>query len=149
MRWGLIALVVTAGLFLPVQVALNSRLREAVASPVLSALVSFLVGGTTLFVVTMLGGLGGTGAGLAGFAAAPWWAFLGGLCGAFYVLLSIIVLPRLGAAVILAAAILGQQVASLMMDNYGWLGVPRVPLTGGRLAGALLLLVGVWLLQRK
>jgi transporter family-2 protein len=149
MRWLLIVLIIAAGTLLPVQIAINSRLREAVASPVLSALVSFTVGGLALFVVTVLGGLGGSGRGLTGFAAAPWWAFLGGLCGALYVLLSIIALPRLGAAVIIGAAILGQQVASLLMDHYGWLGAPRVPLTGGRVAGAILLLIGVWLLQRR
>lgn len=145
----LIVLVVAAGSLMPVQIAINSRLREAVGSPVASALVSFLVGSAALLAVMALGGLGGRGAGMAGFATAPWWAFLGGLCGAFYVCLSIIALPRLGAAVIIAAAVLGQQAASLLLDSSGWLGVPRVPLTGGRLAGTLLLLLGVWLLQRR
>jgi bacterial/archaeal transporter family-2 protein len=145
----LIALVVAAGSLMPVQIAINSRLREAVGSPVASALISFLVGSIALLLVLMWGGLGGKGAGFAGLVAAPWWAFLGGLCGAIYVCLSIVVLPRLGVAVIIAAAVLGQQVASLLLDSCGWLGVPRVPLTGGRLAGALLLMVGLWLLQRR
>jgi transporter family-2 protein len=145
----LIVLVVAAGSLMPVQIAINSRLREAIGSPVASALVSFLVGTTALLVVMLLGGLGGKGTGFPGFATAPWWAFLGGLCGAIYVCLSIIALPRLGAAVIIAAAVLGQQVASMILDSSGWLGVPRVPLTGARLAGTLLLFVGVWLLQRR
>src|SRR5579884_4067078 len=134
MRLLVVLLVVVSGFLLPVQIALNGRLRTALDSPIMAALISFLVGTAALLLATQLGLLGGRGSGLAGLRTAPGWAYLGGLCGAFYVLLAIVALPRVGAAVTVASAILGQQVASLLLDTFGWLDVPRIPLTWPRVA---------------
>jgi transporter family-2 protein len=95
------------------------------------------------------GALGGIGNAPAGFRVAPWWAFIGGACGAVYVVASVVALPKIGAARAVCAAIVGQQVASLLFDTFGWMGVPKTPLTPGRIAGSILLFVGVVLLQRK
>ncbi|HEX5322665.1 MAG TPA: DMT family transporter [Capsulimonadaceae bacterium] len=149
MRLLVVLLVILSGLFLPLQIGVNSRLRTAIDSPIMAALISFLVGTAILLLATWLGIAGGRGAGLAALKSAPGWAYLGGLCGAFYVLISIIALPRVGAAVTVASAVLGQQVASLAIDTFGWLDVPRIPLTWPRVAGAALLLAGVLLLQKK
>jgi transporter family-2 protein len=84
----------------------------------------------------------------AALAGAPARAWFGGLLGAFYVASSVIVGPRLGAAALLALTVFGQLVASLVVDNYGWLGFPQQPLTLTRLVGAVLLLAGVVLTVR-
>ena len=148
MRLFLILLMVVAGFGLAFQVAVNSGLRESLASPVLSASVSFIVGTLALLLIVALGQAGGAGAGAAGFRAAPWWAFLGGLGGASHALMSILTLPRVGAAPTITAAILGQQIGALLLDSFGWLGVQKCP-DALRIAGALLLLGGVLLMQRK
>jgi len=57
--------------------------------------------------------------------------------------------PRVGAGVVIGAGILGQLAAGLAIDSFGWLGVPRVPVSVSRIAGALLLLGGAWLMQRR
>jgi transporter family-2 protein len=81
-------------------------------------------------------------------AAVPLWAWFGGVLGAFYVASSIVVGPRLGAAALLALIVLGQLLASLVLDHFGWLGFPQHPLTLVRLAGAALLFGGVVLIVR-
>ena len=48
---------------------------------------------------------------------------------------------------LLAAAILGQVVASLLIDHYGWLEAPVQRLSAPRLIGAALLVGGVVLIR--
>jgi len=143
----LVMLLTVAGMGLTLQQAVNSRLRGAVESPVLSALVSFLVGAIVLGLLSALG-VFGRGK-LTGLSTLPWWAWTGGLFGAFYVTLAVIGVPRVGAAVVICCAVFGQLLAALVMDSFGWLGVPRVALNPSRIVGALLLLAGVLLIQRK
>jgi transporter family-2 protein len=47
-----------------------------------------------------------------------------GLFGAFYVAISTVVRTELGAASLLALALLGQLTMALLVDHYGWLGLP-------------------------
>src|SRR5919108_469601 len=54
--------------------------------------------------------------------AAPWWVWIGGALGAFYVAASIVTAPRLGAATLIALVVAGQAVASLLIDQFGWVG---------------------------
>ncbi len=143
----IVLLVVLAGMGQPIQAAMNARLRESVDSPALTALLSFVVGAVVLAIVTSSGTLGrGT---LSGLNRAPWWSWLGGLSGAFSVITALIALPRAGSAVVISAALLGQTAASLAIDHFGWLDVPRVPINALRVAGVILLFAGVLLIQHK
>jgi transporter family-2 protein len=56
--------------------------------------------------------------------------------------------PRIGAAALLALTVLGQLLASLLVDQFGWLGFPLQPISLTKLAGAALLLGGVGLIVR-
>ena len=147
MRILFILLLVLGGIGLTLQQAVNSRLRMAVGSPVLGALVSFLVGAAAL---SLLAAIGAFGRGrLTDLGPLPWWAWIGGLFGAFYVTLAIVGVPKVGAAVVVACAVFGQLTAALAMDSFGWLDVPKVPVTPWRIVGALLLFTGVLLMQYK
>jgi transporter family-2 protein len=66
-----------------------------------------------------------------------------------YVTAAVLAVPRVGAGVVIGAGILGQLIAALLIDSCGCLGVTRVPVSVGRIAGALLLLGGAWLMQRR
>jgi len=135
-----------AGLMLTIQVGANSTLRQALGNPAMAALASFVVGLVGLWFYLVL-----TRASLptrAAIAGVPAWAWLGGLLGAFYVASTVIVGPRLGAAALLALSVLGQLMASLVVDHYGWLGFPQHEITAIRLAGAVLLFGGVLLIVR-
>jgi transporter family-2 protein len=80
-------------------------------------------------------------------ADAPWWVWLGGLCGAFYVVGSVVAAPRLGAATLVALIFAGQAVSSLLVDHFGWVGFDEQPISLGRIAGVLLLAAGVVLVR--
>jgi len=137
---------IVAGFGITFQVGMNSRLRTLLQSANTAALVSFLVGTcalTVLFVVTRAPVPDRTT-----LASVPWWAWLGGLMGAFYVAISTVVASQLGTAALLALGLLGQLSLALAADHYGWMGLPAHPITLTRLAGVALLASGVWLITR-
>jgi transporter family-2 protein len=142
----LLLLALAAGVLLPVQAGVNAQLRSVVGSPLAAALVSFLVGtaglGTAAVIFRAPMALRGA------WAASPWWLWLGGLIGALYVVATIVLAPRLGAATLVAAVVAGQMIASLLLDQYGLLGFPTHPINGLRVLGAALVTVGVILVQR-
>jgi transporter family-2 protein len=81
-------------------------------------------------------------------AAAPWWIWVGGLCGANYIVIAILLAPRLGAATLIAVTVAGQMLVSIVLDHFGFVGYPVHPVNAWRIVGAGLLLAGVGLIQR-
>ena len=156
MRFIIAGLIFLGGFLLPIQAAVNFRLSTGLSSPVRSSVVSFLVGLVALGVVMVfadghIARIVGARAEPSWLAArsVPWWAFLGGLCGAFYVLMSIIAIPRIGAIATIALALLGQQIAAIVIDTFGLFGVPKIPLALSRVVGVALVATGVLLVQWK
>jgi transporter family-2 protein len=140
----LVALV--AGLMLTVQVGLNARLGRAVGDVRFAVLMNFFVGLVGILIYIVASGV--VWPTRAGLAAVPAWAWFGGLLGAFYVAVATLVGPRIGAAALLALTVLGQLAASMVVDQFGWLGFPTTPISPTRIAGAVLLLGGVGLIVR-
>ena len=137
---------IVAGFGITLQVGMNSRLRTLLQSANTAALISFMVGTlalVTLFVVTRV-----PVPDRSVISSVPWWAWLGGLMGAFYVAVSTIVASQLGTASLLGLGLLGQLTLALAADHYGWMGLPEHPITLTRLAGVALLGAGVWLITR-
>ncbi len=141
-----ILLAIVAGSGAPVQAGINSRLSLAAGSSILAALISFAVGTLTLAAYTAILRLPWplTKA----FHGLPWWIWIGGCLGAFFVAVTIFLVPKLGAATMMASIIAGQMVASILLDHYGVLGYPLHPASGYRLLGVLLIVGGVVLIRR-
>jgi bacterial/archaeal transporter family-2 protein len=147
MQQGLLYLLTLAvGVGLAFQVGMNVTLRGVLMSPMVAALISFLVGSLALLLFILVTGAPWPARGQVG--AVPVWAWFGGVLGALYVASSIIVGPRLGAAALLALIVLGQLVASLVLDHFGWLGFAQHPLSLTRVIGAVFLFSGVLLIVR-
>jgi transporter family-2 protein len=140
----LIAALVGAGL--TVQVGMNATVRLAIGSPMLAAIVNFVIGLAGLLIVALASGARWTPGSA---AAVPAWAWFGGLLGAAYVASTTVLGPRLGAATLLALTLAGQMAAALAVDHYGVIGFPQSPLTASRLLGAALLVAGVLLIMRR
>ncbi|HEY4192604.1 MAG TPA: DMT family transporter, partial [Mesorhizobium sp.] len=80
-------------------------------------------------------------------APAPWLFVAGGMLGGFYVTLSTILIPRIGAAALMAFLVAGQLLAGMMLDRIGFLGMATREISLGRIAGAVLLLGGALLIR--
>jgi transporter family-2 protein len=140
-----VAAVIVGGAFTALQGPTNARLAGAVASPVNAALISFAVG--TLVLAALAAALR-TPPDMEATRALPFWAWLGGAYGAVFVVAAAFAVPRLGVASTITLMIAGQLALSLVLDHFGWLGVPRQPLSLTRVAGVALVLAGVLLVRR-
>lgn len=137
------------GIGLSVQTGVNTSLRTALGSPLHATVVNFIIGTAVVFAVAGASLLSGARAPtLAALGRTPSWMFMGGVIGAVYVLGMIVLAPRLGAATLMALVVTGQLLAALALDHFGWLGFPVAQVSPMRIAGALLLVVGVVLIRR-
>ncbi len=144
--WIFLLMALTAGVVAPVQAGVNAQLRLWVGHPAWAALVNFTVGTLALLAYYLALRLPWPDTAVLG--RAPWWSWVGGMLGAFYVLSAVVVAPRLGAAVLIALITAGQMIASLVLDHFGLLGFEPHPINVWRVVGALFLLVGVVLIRR-
>jgi transporter family-2 protein len=139
-------LTVLAGALLPLQTGVNLQLRGLLGHPLLAALVSFVVGTIGLGIVAAFArtplALGSA------WARGEWWHWGGGLLGAVYIIGTIVLAPRLGAATFVAALVAGQMIMSLVIDQYGWVGFAQHAISPLRVLGAMLVVAGVVLVQR-
>jgi len=140
-----IVLAVAAGISVVVQQALNANLRTALGSAAWSGFTSYLVG--TVCMVLLAFALRDPVPSAAVAARVPWWAWSGGLFGAIFIGLAILLIPQIGAATFVALLVTGQMLASLALDHFGLLGVPVQPATLVRMAGAASLILGVVLIR--
>ncbi len=140
-------LALIGGAAATVQTVVNAQLRNWVGHPVFASFVSFLIGALVLLIFILVGRLPLPP--LAGLQKAPWWVWIGGALGAFYIWSTVMAAPRLGAAVLMGAVVAGQMLISLVLDHYGLLGLERQPFNFWRALGILCLLLGVALIKGK
>jgi bacterial/archaeal transporter family-2 protein len=140
-----VVLASLAGLLLPLQSIIAARVAETINGPFMAALVNF-VGGTAALIVLILvfrvPWPSGTQA-----ALVPGYAWAIGLFGAFFVAQAAFVIPKLGAAGMVALVITGQMIGSVIMDHFGIMQ-PVQPVTLQKVFGAVLLMGGVFLILR-
>ena len=143
--WPYLLFAFAAGAALPVQFGINAQLSSWLDSPVRAAFVSFLTGAIILAVAAALLFKPLPSGNRLGHA--PWWVWIGGAFGAFYVVASIVAAPRLGAATVVAVIVAGQSLASVVVDHYGWVGFEPRHVSAGRLVGMALVGSGVALVR--
>ena len=142
------AVLLTAGVggLIALQAPINSMLGKAVGS-FQAAFVSFLFGTILLAVIAAVA--------KGGFSQIPearnlqWYYLTGGILGAAYVTTVLVTVRSLGAGPVVAATIAGQLTMSVVIDQLGLLGLPKDPITMGKIIGVVLLALGVYLIVRE
>jgi transporter family-2 protein len=136
-----------AGICVAIQTGVNSQLRHDTNNPIFTALISFMIGTAALLILYF-----------SFFRQSPafpqgytfeWWKFTGGLCGVLYITVVVIAAPRIGAANSLGLIVLGQFTAAIIIDHFGWMGLPVNPITWYRVGGIGLLMAGAYLIQKN
>jgi len=133
------------GAAIAVQTLANTRLRVALGTPLWAAIAQFIVGLAALVAIAIV--MRQPPADTEGLSRMPWWGWVGGAVGALFIVVSIVLTPRLGTALTLATITVGQLIAALALDHFGWLGASVVRLSPPRLLGAVCLLVGIALMR--
>ncbi|MFD3446652.1 DMT family transporter [Microbacteriaceae bacterium 4G12] len=144
MNWLFSLLALLSGLALGVQAAINGGLGKRLGA-LEGAFVSFAVGTIALLVLVLSFGKGNIGT----FTQVPKWQLTGGLLGAFYVAVSVMVVPRIGVATTLTAIILGQLCMGAVIDHFALFGGRHIPFDGKRLMGLVLLGGALYLFYKK
>ena len=140
-----LAFAFAIGCMIPLQAAINSQLKNHLgSSTLLASLVSFAVGTVALAIVAASVDRVQN---LAGVVQARPWQLTGGLLGAVFVFGTTLLAPKIGVAKMTALIIGGQVIVSILLDHQGWLGLAVREITPARIAGGVLVVAGVLLVN--
>lgn len=138
------AVMLVAGIGVPVLAALNAALGVRLGSPTAAAVCLFtvaLMGSATVLLIT-------GPASLSTVVSAPRHLFLGGVLIAFYVLSITHIAPHFGVGNAVFFVLLGQLISAAAIDHFGLMGARVEPLNLTRAAGIALMTAGVFITQR-
>lgn len=138
-------LVIGAGVSVAFQQILNANLRAELGSPWWAGFVSYFVG--MIVMLTAAIAVPGPKPDISPIWNGPWISWTGGFFGAIFIAVGIFMVPRLGAATVLALIVVGQMLGAIAFDHFGILGVAQHTASPARLAGAALLILGVVLVR--
>lgn len=134
-----------AGAAVPFQAGSNAALGRLLGHPLWAAGVSLLV--SLMMLVPALLLMRAPMPQLQNLAQAPWWAWLGGVAGVTYITAALVLTPRLGAAGFIVCVIAGQVLSSLLIDQFGLMGLPEKPVNLPRLLGVAMIVGGMLVVQ--
>ena len=147
MRYVYMLCTLVIGGLVPIQAILNMRLGRLTGGPMVSSLMSFLVGTICLLALNL-----GTNAAalvqLKPATATPWYIWLGGVIGAFFVGFITWINQQQGLALTFALVVSGQLFMSLLIDHYGLFGSAVRTITLPQVIGVVLILVGLFLIKK-
>lgn len=135
-----------AGGLIALQAPINAEAAARLGHPFAASTMSFCVGTTALIVLTVLFARHATDFGA--LKTLPLYIlFGGGLLGAIYVTVNLMLVPRIGVAAIMALGIAGQLFTALLVDRLGLFELIERDLSIGRVSGAILVLVGALMVR--
>ena len=147
MRYILMFSSLFIGAILPVQAVLNTKLGKQTGGPLISSLLSFLVGLICLFIINLFANYTALSH-MKLLSVSPWYVWMGGLLGAIFVSGIIFVNQQQGVALTFALVVAGQIFISLLIDHFGLLGSIVRPVSIPKIIGALLIIAGLVLIKK-
>ena len=147
MRYILMLSTLFIGALLPVQALLNTKLGKQTGGPLMSSMLSFLVGLIGLVIINLVTNYSAV-SNMKLLSVSPWYIWIGGLLGAVYVTCIIFVNQQQGVALTFALAVAGQIFISLVIDHFGLLGAYVRPVSIPKIIGALLIIAGLVLVKK-
>ena len=124
------------------QITINGQLGLVLKSSVNAALISFIVGSLSLFLMVCIQhpklqiSKPDTGKN-------PWWMWLGGILGALYVIGNAWISPKVGTGTAVVVGLLGLMSAGLIIDQTGSFQSPKKPVCWQQLLSLAVIFVGV------
>jgi transporter family-2 protein len=139
-----LAALIGGGL-IALQAPINAEVASRLGNPLAAATMSFCVGTAALILVTMLVA---RHTDFGAVKALPLYMLLGGgLLGAVYVTVNLMLAPRIGIAALMALGIAGQLFTALLIDRLGLFELMERGLTAGRVSGVVLVAVGALMVR--
>lgn len=128
-------LALLAGIALSVEGAIYGELGNFVGK-LESSFYNFFAGTIIIGLIVLFFGKGSLGYTF----RAPKWTLLGSI----YLTILIISIPLVGVGLAMISVIIGQMIASMVIEHYGWLGSPKRPINRDKLTASALMLVALF-----
>tara|TARA_B110000196_G_scaffold282734_1_gene264179 strand:- start:365 stop:838 length:474 start_codon:yes stop_codon:yes gene_type:complete len=139
-------IMLVAGLGIPIMASLNGGLGAKLESPALAATILLSVG----LAIAIIYLLSTEGIPTRLYTPeTPWHFYLGGFFVVFYILTITWIAPHFGISNAVSFVLLGQLIAMSIIDYYGFLGMAQYALSSQRIAGLVLMSVGVFMVLSK
>lgn len=137
-------LALIGGMGLAAQGQINGGLGRKIGV-IESAFMNFAVGTLILLLILIFFGNGNISA----VTTVPKWQIIGGLLGSFFVLIQVLVVPKIGVSTTFIAVIVGQIILSVIIDHFGLFGGNRFPIDKQKMIAILLMLAALFLYIKK
>jgi transporter family-2 protein len=141
----LILAAIITGAVVPFQAGTNAALGRTLGHPLWGTFVSLCISFVCIVPVMILAKVQTPT--LVNIIQAPRWIWIGGMVGVVYITGALMLAPKLGAAGFIMAVIAGQMLASIIIDQWGLVGLPQKPVSWSRLTGLGLILLGLVVMQ--
>jgi transporter family-2 protein len=138
------AIMLAAGIGIPILAALNAALGRTIGSPAVAASVLFMVAFLTAVIVAVAT----NPSAVTKLPGAPRHLFLAGVLIAFYVLTITWIAPVIGVGNAVFFVLIGQMIAAAAIDHFGLFGAATTPLSITRASGIAVMALGVFITQR-
>ena len=146
MAWFAVLMSILAGAANPFQSATNGELNKQLQQPVWAGIAIYVTGLAGMLVIEALtrqrfpaGNLGGV----------SWWAWTGGLISIASTVAGLMFVQKLGSGIFTSLSLTASLLVSVLLDQFGALGLKQHSASPGRLIGCALLVAGVWLVGRS
>lgn len=146
MGWFAFLVALIAGAANPLQSATNGELNKGLQQPIWAGIVVYATGLAGMLVLETLVRQPVRSAGI---GVVPWWAWMGGLISVASTLAGLTLVQKLGAGIFTSLSLTASLLVSVLLDQFGMLGLKQHPASPGRLIGCALLIAGVWLIGRS
>lgn len=141
-----IVLGISAGLLVPFQAIINSKLSTTIKNPIQTGLISFTGGFLVFILLIVLGPVKFPP--LSILTTVNPVLLTGGIIGSGFVFAAIFAVPKIGSTAWVSLIIAGQLITSLVLDHYGILGLPVKAINIYRALGSVLLFSGTYLIVK-
>jgi bacterial/archaeal transporter family-2 protein len=136
-------LALAGGIAVGIQAAVNGGLGKKVGT-MEASFISFFIGTAALFFVVLFWGKGN----MLEISEVPKGQLIGGLLGAFYIFVMVLVAPKIGVVAMLMAVIVGQLLVGSIIDHFGLFGGEKYPLEPKKIIALGLMFVAVYLFNK-
>ncbi|MEB8102391.1 DMT family transporter [Staphylococcus xylosus] len=138
---------IIAGMVVPFQTSINSRLSLYTKSSFYASTISFATGTLFLILINLIiNPHVFTGQFYSNQSLNYQW-FVGGMLGVIFLTGNLLLLPRLGASLTVVMTVAGQIIMGVAIDSFGWFGADKHPFTLLKVLGILFLIVGILLMN--
>ncbi|MDD0853548.1 DMT family transporter [Halobacteriovorax sp. GB3] len=143
----LIIIASLLGVALATQGAMNAQVGRITKIPLFASLISFSMGTISILFIYYL-----TNESLpllSDLKSVPPLFWLAGCLGALFVSSVIILIPKLGASLLVSCIIFGQLSFSLFIDYYGLFGLEKRPISILNIIGFTVIILGIYLIKLR